>query len=442
MSNSQLNDLWHYDMWLAHMTLKLPLRTCIAKPNCLENFPPMESSKYLRLKDQVRTMWMSASVIFKCRKGELGWGLYFSEEFETYARIYTEKKPAIMGWMARVPSPDICPTGHRYLRSPCCDENLPVYIGGPISLANFDEVDRVICKRFISANEPFKNKLGLYKAPRRKIVGGIEVLWSYNLSARDRESPNFHPESDWQLPMFIITQAACCSQVEERDLLPPSAVAAKKDAQSTKRRKLDGARPLMSAALVTSYRPCTYCGLNLAQSETGKNYINMKRHWALKHAAHLCIEMGVEVDNETKPVSAKSFIKHLDKIDLVFNSLNTHSYKVVPASSFFEITDTLLLPEEATADEKEAVFNKFLAEGKSAFKRYQVVYLKGICIPQKYEDLLKLEKKSNYDDVNWQDDRPSGSNFSLLQFNLTEDEKNAHKLDVKTLFTNVIVGWM
>lgn len=139
-------------------------------------------------------------------------------------------------------------------------------------------------------------------------------------------------------PMFIITQAECCSQVEEPDLLLPGTVVAKEAAQSTKRRKLDGARPLMSAALVTSYRPCTYCGLNLAQSETGKNYINMKRHWALNHAAHLCFEMGVEVDIETELVSAKTFMKHLDKIDLVFNSLNTHSYKLVPACNFFEIT--------------------------------------------------------------------------------------------------------
>lgn len=66
-------------------------------------------------------------------------------------------------------------------------------------MANFDEVDRVICMKFISANEPNKNKMGVSKVPRRKISGGQEVLWSYNLSAADRLHPNFYPETEWQL---------------------------------------------------------------------------------------------------------------------------------------------------------------------------------------------------------------------------------------------------
>lgn len=63
----------------------------------------------------------------------------------------------------------------------------------------------------------------------------------------------------------------------------------------------------------------------------------MKRHWALKHAVDLCSEMGAVVDNEEEPVCAEKFVKHLDKVDHVFNSLNNLNYKVIPACNFFEI---------------------------------------------------------------------------------------------------------
>lgn len=114
-------------------------------------------------------------------------------------RSFTGMKPLVMGWLARAPSPAMCPTGHRYLRSPCGTETSPVYLGGPISLANYDEIDRVTCKRLISVHEPLKYKLGMCKVPRRKIQGGQEVLWSYNLNASDKRDINFYPESDWNL---------------------------------------------------------------------------------------------------------------------------------------------------------------------------------------------------------------------------------------------------
>ncbi|XP_034246115.1 uncharacterized protein LOC117648059 [Thrips palmi] len=432
MSNDQLSDLWHYDMHLANMTMKLPLRKCSAAPSCLSNFPRMGSTAFQELKDELKNMWMFAALIFQCRKGERGWGLYFSEAFETHARIFNEKKPMVMGWLAKVPSPDVCPTGHRYLRSPCCNENFPVYLGGPASLVNFDEIDRVLFKPISSNHGHINTKVGMYKAPRRKVLTGLEVLWSYNLSAKNCHHPHYYPESDWQV-------GTCCSEGQEIDSPLSVLLVAKDDEQPVKRRKVC-ARPLMSQARVASYRPCTYCGLNLAQFDTGKKYVNMKRHWALKHSAHLCEEMGVVVDNEAMPVSAKDFIKHLDKVDLVFNSLNAHSYKVVPASNFFEISGTPLLPEEASDEEKEAVFNLFLAEAKSAFKKYQVVYLKGICNPKNYKDLLKPIETSNYKAVHWKENCPSGTNFSLLQYELSEDEEVAHKLDVETQFRKVVAG--
>jgi len=108
--------------------------------------------------------------------------------------------------------------------------------------------------------------------------------------------------------------------------------------QPTKRRKLGGTRPLVKTAHITSFKLCTYCGLNLASAlESGKKF-NIKSHWALKHAVDLCLEMGAEVDNINNPVLSKDFIKHLDKVDHVFNTLNSHNYKVVPACSFFLLT--------------------------------------------------------------------------------------------------------
>lgn len=110
----------------------------------------------------------------------------------------------------------------------------------------------------------------------------------------------------------------------------------KKETESAKRRRVGVSRPLMSSAWVQSYKPCTYCGLNLAcKAEAGNNFNNMKRHWALKHTVELCHEMGVEVNDSVSP---KDFIQHLDKVDLVFNSINTYNYKIVPAAIFFEIT--------------------------------------------------------------------------------------------------------
>lgn len=83
---------------------------------------------------------------------------------------------------------------------------------------------------------------------------------------------------------------------------------------------------------------CTYCGENLAQDLKPGKKVNLKRHWALKHAAALCLEMGVEdYASETGGVCAKAFMKHLDCVDHVFQSLISHQYKIVPACNFFDI---------------------------------------------------------------------------------------------------------
>ena len=92
MSNNQLSELWHYDMWLATILIDLPLRKCKAIPNnYLPDFPPMDPGEYQNLKNQVRSMWISASHSFKYRKGVNGWGLFFSEDFESNVKYFIPK---------------------------------------------------------------------------------------------------------------------------------------------------------------------------------------------------------------------------------------------------------------------------------------------------------------------------------------------------------------
>lgn len=74
-----------------------------------------------------------------------------------------------------------------------------LYLGGPISLANFDEVGRVVCKVSLSNSFPLKNKLILYKASGRKLEEGNEVLWTYNLSRNQRQNPQLFSEAAWKL---------------------------------------------------------------------------------------------------------------------------------------------------------------------------------------------------------------------------------------------------
>lgn len=87
MSCSQLNELWHYDFWLASVLMDLPLRRCTAPASELPDFPPMDPVEFAKLKAQVRSMWISASHIFTCRRGEYGWGLFLSEEFGQNGRL-------------------------------------------------------------------------------------------------------------------------------------------------------------------------------------------------------------------------------------------------------------------------------------------------------------------------------------------------------------------
>ena len=120
--------------------------------------------------------------------------------FLYFYRLLSANNTAILGWLARIPSPKTCPTSHRYLRSSfLLEEDEDLYLGGPISMANYDKVNRVICIRCLSSNEIRRNKVAVYKAPGRKIIPGQEVVWSYNLNATKRKYQRFYHQKDWQL---------------------------------------------------------------------------------------------------------------------------------------------------------------------------------------------------------------------------------------------------
>ena len=87
MSCSQLNELWHYDFWLASVLMDLPLRRCTAPASELPDFPPMDLIEFTKLKAQVRAMWITASHMLTCRRGIYGWGLFLSEEYGQQGRL-------------------------------------------------------------------------------------------------------------------------------------------------------------------------------------------------------------------------------------------------------------------------------------------------------------------------------------------------------------------
>lgn len=108
-----------------------------------------------------------------------------------------------MGWLALVPASDFyCPTIHRYLRSPCqllVESDPLIYLGGPISIANFNEVSRVKCKPSLGKSDRLKNKMLMYKASGRVLAPDQEVLWDYNLDTRAKHDPRLHRQSSWHL---------------------------------------------------------------------------------------------------------------------------------------------------------------------------------------------------------------------------------------------------
>lgn len=101
-----------------------------------------------------------------------------------------------------------------------------------------------------------------------------------------------------------------------------------------------------------------------------------------------------------------------------------------------------VLESDAASDEKNRIFEDFLSEGRSAFNKYNVLYLKGISVPKMYEDLLLPEENTNFSCVNWNDTPPATNNFSLESYPLTEIEAKDHAEDMQNSLSNVVLGWI
>lgn len=81
MSPTQLSQLWHFDMLMANVILRLPLRKCSSIPGD-SNSPEMDSKSFQDLKSRIAHMWINASHLFECRKtDEHGWGLFVSDNY-------------------------------------------------------------------------------------------------------------------------------------------------------------------------------------------------------------------------------------------------------------------------------------------------------------------------------------------------------------------------
>ncbi|KAK3920773.1 Immunoglobulin superfamily member 10 [Frankliniella fusca] len=417
MSPSQLSQLWHFDMLMANVILRLPLRKCSSIPGD-SNSPEMDSKSFQDLKSRIAHMWINASHLFECRKtDEHGWGLFVSDNYNKTERTLTVGKSLPLGWVARVPGPGD-PTYHRYLRSPCIrGTNTSLYLGGPISLATYDEIDMVFCRFSISREKHLANTLLVSKAPKRKFNPGAEVMWTYNIPLKNRKMEViFYQETEWKLK--------CCSEEDDSAL----------DKQSKRCRQPCEKRSLG----LKSFRPCTFCGQNLAEATKPK--INTKCHLALKHAVDLCSELP-GYKSEIDLVSPKEFMQHLDLVVNVLNLLNSMNYKIVPACQFFKITGTPMPHPDAPQKEKDLVFRAFQEEGKKAFERYQVLYLKGIRKPTSYEDLMVSSRITTYSDINWIGDRPSTTILSLSPYCLTKEEEDAHSRYIKDSVVQAILLW-
>lgn len=120
---------------------------------------------------------------------------FLSVFFFSFHRSVTESCVAMktMGWIARAPKPDECPTGHRYLRSPICATS---YLGGPLSLANWARPNlctiKCLAHRSCSGN-------GKYNfVTMRPLPPLTPIEWQYGYQ-RLQEYPNLHGSQKWRL---------------------------------------------------------------------------------------------------------------------------------------------------------------------------------------------------------------------------------------------------
>lgn len=98
---------------------------------------------------------------------------------------------------------------------------------------------------------------------------------------------------------------------------------------------------------------------------------------------------------------------------------------------FSDIPDFLSTPE---------IYQSFKTEAEEAYRKYKVILLKGISLPDSYEDLLPADETS-YKDVVWfKNIRPPSNTFSVKK-DLTQEEKDNLDRDIMTEFQNIIVSY-
>jgi len=102
-----------------------------------------------------------------------------------------------MGWLAVAPKPEECPTGHRYLRSPIAEKS---YLGGPVSLANWDKTreSTVRCHAHINCGETSK----YFMITVKPLAPLTPITWNYGFTRQDTYPP-LHDISKWLLSVSL-----------------------------------------------------------------------------------------------------------------------------------------------------------------------------------------------------------------------------------------------
>lgn len=95
------------------------------------------------------------------------------------------------------------------------------------------------------------------------------------------------------------------------------------------------------------------------------------------------------------------------------------------------------LSSEASLEEKDNSFKKFLVKSERALKHYKVLYLKGINRPLSYEDILPV-KVTTYADIKWEADiKPAHGLFSI-KGKLTDAEVTNSQFIIKSILKDIL----
>lgn len=160
----------------------------------------------------------------------------------------------------------------------------------------------------------------------------------------------------------------------------------------------------------------------------------MKAHIALHHAVQICVDANLEHDEEDS-VDHGEFFKQLDLVSRVISLLESQRYVLMPACDIWRVMERERLKEDASEKEKALQFLDFLQEAKEAFRKYHILFLRGISVPSSYDDLLPVAD-TTYKDVCWKGTDPPRSNtFSAKGYvTVSEDSQPSSKEKEKAAY--------